>query len=85
MYNCIADELVDAGLAEVLPTPVWMNTKGEEVSAEDSFGCKVTHNITHPDYVIVMDEVGGDTNQKGDGNIGGELMMCERGKTQQKK
>ena len=33
--------------------------------------CKVTHYLTHPEMCIVMDEVGGNTSQKGDGNIGG--------------
>ena len=62
-----------------------MNATGEEVSIEDSFGCKVTHNIKHTDYVLILDKVGGNTNQKGNGNVGGELMMCERGKNPQKK
>jgi len=56
MYNCISDELVDSGIADKLSTPVWINATGEEVSIEDSFGCKVTHNIKHPDYVLVFTE-----------------------------
>ena len=32
-----------------------------------------------------MDEVGGNTNQKGDGQVGGELQMCELGKVPQRK
>ena len=51
----------------------------------DAAGCKVTHDITLPEMVVVVDEVGGNTNQKGDGHIGGELMMCEPGKTAQRK
>ena len=52
---------------------------------KDAFGCKVTHQIIHPEYVIVFDELGGNTSQKGDGNVGGQLMLCERGKTPQLK
>ena len=62
-----------------------MNATGEEVSIEDSFGCEVTHHIKHPDYVLVLDEVGRNKNQKGDGNISGELIMCKRGKNPKKK
>ena len=32
-----------------------------------------------------MYEVGGNTNQKGDGQVGGELQMCERGTVPQRK
>ena len=61
-----------------------MNELGEIVAEELSFECKVSHNIIYQDYGIVLDEVGGNTNQKGDGNISGELIMCEQGKTPQK-
>ena len=36
----------------------------------------VTHKLTHPGICIVMDEVGGNTSQNGDGNNGGELYVC---------
>ena len=75
----------DAGVAERLENPVWMNKSGEEVNEDDAFGCKVTHKITRPDMCLVVDEVGGNTNQKGDGNVGGELQLCESGKTPQQK
>ena len=35
--------------------------------------------------VIVFDETGGNTSQKGDGHMGGQLLMCEKGKTPQTK
>ena len=34
---------------------------------------------------LVMDGVGGNMNQKGDGNSGGQLQICERGMTPQEK
>ena len=49
------------------------------------FGCKVNLNITRPDIVFMMDEVGGNISQKGDGVVGGELQLCKRGKTPQQK
>jgi len=33
----------------------------------------------------VMDEVGGNTSQKGDGHIGGKLLVCAKGMIPQKK
>ena len=35
--------------------------------------------------VLVMDEVGGSTSQKGDGRIGGRLMVCGKGMVPQNK
>ena len=75
MYECVGDEMIDAGIIVRRTTPTWMNSIGEIVEEEDTFGCKVLHDIVHPEYAIVLDEVGGNTNQKGDGNVGGEPMM----------
>ena len=47
--------------------------------------CKVTYVITYPEYFIFLDEVGGNTNQKGDGQLGGDLMIYELGKTHEKR
>ena len=41
--------------------------------------------ITRPDICFTMDEVGGNISQKGDGAMGGELFLCEKGKTPQQK
>ena len=85
MYDQVGDELVDAGVARKLETAVWMDKSGVECAEKDVYGCKVTIDITDPDWVLVMDEVGGNTNQKGDGNVGGELQLCERGKVPKRK
>lgn len=79
MYDQIGEELVDAGLATEREVAAWMDIHGKVVHETDAFGCKVTHDIEEPDWVLLMDEVGGNTNQKGDGQVGGELQMCERG------
>ena len=68
--------MVEAKLAVELPDPVWMNDDRKEVSEEDATGCKVTHDLEHPEMCIVMDEVGGNISQKGDGNKGGETYIC---------
>ena len=85
MYNGVITEFVDAKVAVERDSPAWMDRTGNVVEESEAFGCKVTHDIIHPEYVLVMDEVGGNTSQKGDGHVGGELMVCEAGKTPQRK
>ena len=51
------------------------------VKEEQVFFCQVTNDITNPDYFLVMDEVGGNIHQKGDGNMAGQLQLCEVGTT----
>ena len=62
-----------------------MDRSGKIVDEEDAVGCKVTHDLLKPEMCIVMDEVGGNTSQKGDGNIGGELKVCAQGMVPQQK
>ena len=85
MYDHIGDELVDSGLANEREVDAWIDIGGNIVQESNAFGCKVEHNIDKPDWVLVMGEVGGNTNQNGDGNVGGELQRCERGKITQRK
>ena len=85
MYDHIYDELVDAKVAYKLNTPIWLDINGNPCHVDDSFGCKVTHSLLTPEMCIVMDEVGGNTSQKGDGHIGGELLICAKGMEPQKK
>jgi len=42
---------------------------------EDSFSCKVTHDLTHPNMCIVMDEVEVNISQKRDGHIRDKLLI----------
>ena len=71
MYDQVAEEMVDAKVATPFETPKWMDKAGNVVKEEEAFGCKVTHDITNPDYCLVLDEVAGNINKKGDGNVGG--------------
>lgn len=64
MYTHIAEETIEANVTEKIETPQWMEANGNVVPESDLFGWNVTHNITHPDYCFVMDEVGGNINQK---------------------
>ena len=38
-----------AGVARKLDKPVWMNIKGDVVDESSAFGCRVTHELVHPD------------------------------------
>ena len=55
---------MDSGLATKREMSVWMDIGGNIVQNTNAFGCKVAHNIEKPAWVLVMDEVGGNTNQK---------------------
>ena len=68
-----------------LATPQWKNMEGDVVDEGNAFGCIVIHELTHPEMYIVMDEVGGDTNMKGDENHGGGLLVCAKGMTPQQR
>ena len=69
MYEGVITELVDAKVAVERVTAAWMDRDGFECEEKYAFGCMVTHDITDPDYVLTLDEVGGNTSQKGDGQI----------------
>lgn len=83
MYSKIVEEMEEVGIAIHLEESVWMDCEGNVVDEKTFFGCKVTHRITRPEMVICFDELGGNTSQKGDGHVGGQLPLCETGKTPQ--
>jgi len=61
MYLHVYDALEDVGVAARPEEPVGMNRSEEIVEMSNALGCKVTHDITCPDYVIVGDEVGAES------------------------
>ena len=77
-YDHIIKEICEASVAEKLDSPEWVNKGSEEFLPREAFGCKVMYHIKYPDMCIVGDEVGGNSSQKGDSNIGGTLHVCER-------
>ena len=58
---------------------------GVVVVEKEAYGYSVTLDITDPEWVLVMDEVGGNNNQKRDRNVGGELQTYERGRIPRRK
>jgi hypothetical protein len=77
MYEEIYKNLCLAGLACEHPEPVWRDKNGEAVESEEqAFGCKSQFELIHPDHLIFVDEVGSNTSQTKDGNVGGQTFLC---------
>ena len=62
-----------------------MDRYGRICDEKDSFGCKVFHKLVRPDMCICGDKFGGLISMKGDGHVGGELMLVEKGQVPMKK
>ena len=55
------EQMIDAGLARILSEEeqYWVGKNGEQVECEkDYVGKKVSIKITHPEWIIFVDEVG---------------------------
>ena len=64
----------------------WKDKYGKRVEFEsETYGFKVAGKITRPDMVLLGNEVGGHTDMTGDGHIGGEKLLCEKGCISQRK
>lgn len=63
MYDGVIHEFVAACITKARESPAWMNKMGNVFEEKDAYGRMVTHDITDPDYIICMDEVGGNTLQ----------------------
>ena len=85
MYNEVYTSLVDSGLAVKHDTPSWRNDAGEVVNEENAVGCESEFELIHPNWLIFVDEVGSNTSQAKDGNVGGEKFLCSKqGRPQQR-
>ena len=78
MYEQIEEEMIEAKVTSQIYM-AWMDKDGNTVLEADAFGCKVGLDIKRRDIMLMMDETGGNTSQKGDGFVGGEKLLCERG------
>jgi len=79
MYNLVYEAMAQAGVAKKLPVKQWQNMRGESVSMKDAVGEKVEYEITHPDHILYVDEVGNNTCQRDDGSKGGQKFLGARG------
>jgi hypothetical protein len=77
MYDEIYKDFCCGGIAVEHPEPVWRNEAGEVVESEEqAFGLKSKYELIHPDWLLFVDEVGSNTSQAKDGNVGGQLYLC---------
>ena len=81
MYDGIYQELYEAGVASKYEGDgVRKNESGDIVpNREQALDRKCLYNVTHPSYLLFVDEVGSNTNMTNDKNKGGEQYVCERG------
>ena len=63
--------MAEAGEYIELENPISLDKYGNGVVQIQSVGLKFMHRLIHPKFTIHVNEVGGDTRQKGDGHIGG--------------
>ena len=76
MYDEVYTEIVAAGIAAKLTTPVMLSKTGEIVELEEeSFGLKTHYMQLHPNKLVFIDEVGSSTSQTKDGHCGGEKFL----------
>ena len=78
MHLHINDKMENLKVATCYDEPMWQDFDGNSCLEKDAFGCKFNHNLIHPEMCIIMDEVGGNTSQKGDRHIRGELLVFTR-------
>ena len=86
MYDEVYTAMVDCKVAKKRHCPIYEDRHGSIASEwSKKFGLPCTHEITHPHMCLVVDEVGADLSQKGDGHISGALYACEKGTHAQNK
>ena len=79
MYDEVYEAMTESGVARKLDNPIYMDREYNVTSPGQSFGTECTHSIEHPNYCLVVDEVGSNLSQKGDGHVGGQKYVCARG------
>ena len=71
MYDEVYEAMTECGVAKKLDNPIYMDRDYNITSQMHSFGTLCTHTLENPQYCLVVDEVGSNLSQKGDGHIGG--------------
>lgn len=79
MYHKVYKEMVKGGIAVSLDDKVYMTKEGETVEENDvnRLGLATRYKVVRPDRLLFVDEVGSNTSQTKDGNVGGERFLCE--------
>ena len=68
MYDHVYDAMVTAKIAVELEEPTWLDSEGNEIEEKEAVGRKSTHKLIFAKYGLVVDETGGNTSMKNDGN-----------------
>ena len=69
MYDQVYSCMVDAGVA----------CCSDEFCDDYTGPLRTKYHLTHPEMCLVVDEVGTNSLQQGDGHIGGQKYQCEKG------
>jgi hypothetical protein len=77
MYDDVYGRLHEMGIAEKLSEAVWRDRDNNIVTEADAYGQKTAYSLipTQAHKLIMVDEVGENISQKGDGNAGGQKFM----------
>ena len=79
MYCHVEEVTIESKIVTRLPESKWMNSSGLVVEDKrDAIGCKVEVDFIKPGLVLVLDEVGCNTSQECDNNVGGKLLLTGR-------
>ena len=86
MYNEVYKTMTECKVALKQIHPVYETVDWRPATDWNAkFGIPCTHKIDHPEMCLVVDEVGSDLSQKGDGQISGAKYACEKGAVPQNK
>ena len=85
IYDEVYEAMVECKVGRKLEVPVFRDCHDNVCEEMNAFGLRCTHEIIHPDMCLVVDEVGSNLSQKGDGHIGGQKYVVERGTVPQNK
>jgi hypothetical protein len=76
MYEEVYEAMVESGVASKFDEEQFLDSEGNIVEKEeDAFGRKTKYLLTRPEYVFFVDDVGDNTSQKNDGNVGGQMFV----------
>jgi hypothetical protein len=76
MYDDVYEKLWEAGIAEKLDEAVWRDKDNNIVGTQaEAHGQNTQYSLLHPEYLVMVDEVGENIWQKGDGKAGGQKFM----------
>ena len=78
MYKEVYEAMVQISVVIKLDNEVMVNRDGKVVQSEVlAFGRKTKYLLLHPELVLFIDEVGDNTSQKNDRNVGGQKFLVQ--------